>query len=209
MKKILALIILSGCASLLQADYYYGNQPGCPGNYQSGQQYYDGGQGSQYGYAQGYQSPYGYQGQQQYGQQQYGQQQYGQQAPNSPQYGQQFHKGSQPSSYGHQSQGSQKMYGNGSSYGAGGGGSQNNDQRLTNQIQESLQSAFTSKYNNVNAYVNNGYVTLKGSVPTQEDKSALEQKVRNMEGVKGVNNQVTVQGQTNGNGNGNGQRYNY
>lgn len=72
------------------------------------------------------------------------------------------------------------------------------DQRVekqlsTQEVQDSLRGMFVTKYNNVNASVNNGYVTLQGTVASQEDKNDLEQKVRKMDGVRGVNNQVTVQ----------------
>jgi len=43
--------------------------------------------------------------------------------------------------------------------------------------------------------VNNGNVTLTGTIPSQDDKNNLEQKVREMDGVQNVNNQVTVQSQ--------------
>jgi osmotically-inducible protein OsmY len=48
-------------------------------------------------------------------------------------------------------------------------------------------------FESVNVSANNGNVTLTGTVPTQDDKNSLEQKVRGMDGVQNVNNQVTVQ----------------
>ncbi len=56
-----------------------------------------------------------------------------------------------------------------------------------------LQSYFSNKYNNVNVQVHNGDVTLQGSVATQEDKDALEQQVRKIDGVRDVINNVTVE----------------
>jgi osmotically-inducible protein OsmY len=38
----------------------------------------------------------------------------------------------------------------------------------------------------------NGVVTLKGAVPTQEEKDSAEQIARKVEGVKNVNNQISV-----------------
>ena len=71
--------------------------------------------------------------------------------------------------------------------------SQNSDQMLAKQIQDSLHGVFSNKYNNVNVSVNNGNVTLQGFVATQEDRTDLEQKVRAMNGVRGIDNQVIVQ----------------
>jgi len=89
------------------------------------------------------------------------------------------------------------------------------DQKLSRDIQDSLQSYFQKKYNNVAIYVyenymtlqsyfsnkynnitvqvSNGDVTLQGSVATQEDKDALEQQVRKINGVRNVINNVTVE----------------
>lgn len=89
------------------------------------------------------------------------------------------------------------------------------DQKLARQIQDSLQSYFSEKYNNVVVYVyqkymtlqsffynkynsvtvqvNDGYVTLQGDVSTQEDKDALEQQVRKVPGVRDVINKLTVE----------------
>lgn len=67
-----------------------------------------------------------------------------------------------------------------------------NDQQLTNNIQDSLRSS--NKYNHINATVNKGYVTLTGTVATPDDKMDLDKRVRNMEGVQGLDNQVMIQG---------------
>jgi small conductance mechanosensitive channel len=66
------------------------------------------------------------------------------------------------------------------------------DQQLTTRIQDALKGLF-SKYSNVNVSVNNGMVTLKGTVSSQSDKDNLEQIVNKIPGVSGVNNQITVQ----------------
>ena len=67
------------------------------------------------------------------------------------------------------------------------------DQQLALKIKNTLQSDLSNKYNSVTVSANNGYVTLRGSVATQDDKEALEKKISNMDEVKGVNNQLIVQ----------------
>lgn len=66
------------------------------------------------------------------------------------------------------------------------------DSRLAEQIQDSLRKDSSNKYSNVTVNANNGYVTLRGEVASQNDKTAAEQKVRGMQGVQNVNNQLTV-----------------
>ena len=80
-----------------------------------------------------------------------------------------------------------------SSYQGQPGAAQSNDQRLTADIQDSLRSRFSDKYNNVQVTVNNGNITLRGTVASEDDKADLEEKVRDMDGVRSVNNQVTIQ----------------
>lgn len=72
------------------------------------------------------------------------------------------------------------------------GTNQYDDQTLTSRIQDSLSSTFTNRYDNVTVTVNNGYVTLQGTVASQSDKDDLEKKVGSMDGVRGVKNQVTI-----------------
>lgn len=69
------------------------------------------------------------------------------------------------------------------------------DQSITSRIQQALQAAFAGKYNNVSITVSRGYITLKGSVPSQEEKENLEQLIRSIFGVKGVTNQITIKKQ--------------
>jgi len=95
------------------------------------------------------------------------------------------------------------------------GSSEEQNQKLSREIQDSIQnyffkkynnvvvyvyekymniqSYFSNKYNNVTVQVNNGNVTLQGSVATQEDKTALEQQVRKIHGVRDVTNNVTIE----------------
>jgi osmotically-inducible protein OsmY len=96
-----------------------------------------------------------------------------------------------------QEQGQMNQPMSGQAQGQQGGGSQE-DQQLTGRIRDSLRSMFSNKYNNVNVSMNNGTVTLTGTVASDSDKSDLEQKVRSFPGVRNVNNQVTVQNQAQG-----------
>jgi hyperosmotically inducible periplasmic protein len=52
----------------------------------------------------------------------------------------------------------------------------------------------------VNVDTLNGEVTLKGEVPTQEEKDAAEEVAHKVEGVTNVNNQITVNPATAGSG---------
>jgi osmotically-inducible protein OsmY len=52
----------------------------------------------------------------------------------------------------------------------------------------------------VNVDTLNGEVTLKGEVPTQEEKDAAEEVARKVEGVTNVSNQITVNPATAGSG---------
>jgi osmotically-inducible protein OsmY len=68
------------------------------------------------------------------------------------------------------------------------------DQELTKKIQDKISSGWFSKGNEqVNVQVNNGVATLQGLVEAQSDKERIEKEVRNIEGVKSVNSQLTVQ----------------
>lgn len=68
------------------------------------------------------------------------------------------------------------------------------DQELAKKIQDKISSGWFSKGNEqVNVQVNNGVVTLQGPVKAQSDKERIEKEVRNIEGVKSLNSQLTVQ----------------
>ncbi len=85
-------------------------------------------------------------------------------------------------------------YGYGASAQQGAQSGQSIQQQLTSRIQDAVRN-LSDKYNNVNVSLNNGTVTLRGTVASQEDKSNLERLVRGLEGVLNVDNQVTVQSQ--------------
>ena len=71
------------------------------------------------------------------------------------------------------------------------------DRKLDDKIRKKLQIRLTSSYEGqIKFDVNNGNVALYGFVGNIWDKDAIEQKVRNVDGVKTINNQITVQ--TNG-----------
>jgi osmotically-inducible protein OsmY len=116
----------------------------------------------------------------QYGQQpstQYGQQsstQYGQQP--STQYGQQQTYQTQ------QKSGSQKTV---------------SDQEIHKEIHNELRPGWFSKgFPNVSFDVNNVNVILRGSVDSLENKNKIEKGVREIEGVRQVNNQITIAKET-------------
>ncbi|MFC2049199.1 BON domain-containing protein [Chlamydiota bacterium] len=68
------------------------------------------------------------------------------------------------------------------------------DQTLTTQIQNAVKTAFWGKYKDVSITVNQGNVTLTGTVASQSDKDILEKLISKVPGVQGVTNQLTVKG---------------
>lgn len=67
------------------------------------------------------------------------------------------------------------------------------DTELARQIQDKMASGWFAKaYAGVTARVRNGDVELQGQVKTWEDKSKLENEIRNMKGVNSLNSQITV-----------------
>lgn len=68
------------------------------------------------------------------------------------------------------------------------------DQEIAKNIRDKISSGWFAKgFDQVNVQVNNGNVTLQGFVKTQDDKEKVEKEVRNVQGVKNVNNQIVVQ----------------
>jgi osmotically-inducible protein OsmY len=68
------------------------------------------------------------------------------------------------------------------------------DQDLTKKIQDKIGPGWFSKgYDQVSFQVNDGIVTLQGSVKTASDKGKVEREVRNINGVRGLNSQIAVQ----------------
>lgn len=67
------------------------------------------------------------------------------------------------------------------------------DQELIKNVHDALSSGwFTKGYENVSYTVNNGVVTLRGSVETEENKAKAEDNVKKIDGVKQVINQISV-----------------
>lgn len=188
MKKIFALIAL-GSAALASADQYYqpyGNGSSyCPscnngGYYQDGT-YYQENQRSQ-GYYQ--RDDRNYQRNNQYD--------YQQQSPRNQSYdqNQQYYQPQDNQSY---DRNQQRNYDN--SYGSQKGGNQRSfsDQEISRKIQDTLSSGWFSRgFEGVSFDVNNGNVNLRGSVDTLENKNKVEDSVRKIDGVRQVNNQITI-----------------
>lgn len=67
------------------------------------------------------------------------------------------------------------------------------DQALQKNIKDKLSSGwFSEGYERVEVNVNNGSVTLNGTVGTTEDKNKIEKEVRNIEGVKSLTSNLIV-----------------
>lgn len=68
------------------------------------------------------------------------------------------------------------------------------DQDLLKKINDKISSGwFRRGYDHVIVRVNNGVVTLQGSVKTRDDKEKVEKEVRNLEGVKSLNSSLTIE----------------
>lgn len=68
------------------------------------------------------------------------------------------------------------------------------DQELTKKIRDKIGSGWFSRgYEDVNFRVNNGVVTLQGSVQTESDKEKVEKEIRNLNGVRSLNSNLMVQ----------------
>ncbi len=77
-----------------------------------------------------------------------------------------------------------------------------NDDNLKHKIKDALSSGwFSGKFENVKFELDNGVVTLKGTVDSQENKDMAEKKVLKVEGIKKVDNQITVSTSQNANSN--------
>lgn len=67
------------------------------------------------------------------------------------------------------------------------------DQEISKKIHDEIAGGWLSKgYEKVTFEVNNGNVMLRGSVDTQDDKNKIEEKVKKIDGVKQINNQIIV-----------------
>lgn len=69
-----------------------------------------------------------------------------------------------------------------------------NDKELEKSVTAAIKGSWFSKsFPNVTVGVNNGRVLLTGTVKTEQDKVALENKVKSVNGVQGITNQVTIE----------------
>lgn len=69
------------------------------------------------------------------------------------------------------------------------------DRRLADQIRRTLSaepSLKNAELDRVRVMTANGKVTLNGMVPTAADSTTIEQKIRELKGVTGVDNQIEV-----------------
>lgn len=71
------------------------------------------------------------------------------------------------------------------------------DQKISNDVQDELNTWFSNAYKKITFTVNQGAVTLRGTVETQKDRAAIVDKVRKIKGVRSVNNQINVSGEQN------------
>ena len=207
MNKLFTLMVLGSVASL-SAEYYgstYDNAPTCPGSsgysqggynsYQEGGAY-DQGQSNQGNYYQGGQ-PQGYQGQVYQSGNDSGYYQNGSRP---------MHVGTRPMTQeGRNIDQNQQYNQRNSSYSENRSvdSTTRNDSRnnnsttndLNKRVREALSGGwFSSGYKNVTFEVNGSDVTLRGNVDTAENKRNAEDAVRKIDGVRNVNNQITVSG---------------
>jgi osmotically-inducible protein OsmY len=69
------------------------------------------------------------------------------------------------------------------------------EREIAKEVHDLLESGvFSSGYPNVTFSVDNGNVTLKGTVDTLDDKNKIEDKVRKIKGVRQIKNQITLAG---------------
>lgn len=68
--------------------------------------------------------------------------------------------------------------------------SQQSDAHILKNIQNSLKSSY--KNYNINVHIKDGFVTITGVVFSDNDKQNIESEVRNIYGVKKVNNKLSV-----------------
>lgn len=72
----------------------------------------------------------------------------------------------------------------------------NSDSRVTSRVNDALNNDNDlSQYSqNVNVDTTNGVVTLTGSVPSKDVSNSIERKVKSVDGVRKVNNQLMIGG---------------
>jgi osmotically-inducible protein OsmY len=177
MKKLLTLIAL-GSASLVSADQYgqpYGSGSGCPSCNNGGGYYQDQPNNGNYYQQNQRQNPQGYDQRDDRNYQRNNQNDYQQRGNQSYDRDQQRNY---DNNYGSQKDGNQRT---------------GSDQEIRRRIHETLSSGWLSKsFQDVSFDVNNGNVNLKGSVDSLENKNKIEENVKKIDGVRQVNNQITI-----------------
>ena len=181
-----------GSVALVSADQYnqpYGNGADfCPSCNNGGGYYQDQPNNGNYYQQNQRQSSQGYY-------QRNNQYDYQQQVPRNQSYdqNQQYYQQQRNQSYNSSDRDQQRNYD--STYGSRNSDNQRtaSDPEINKKIQETLGSGWFSKgFQNVSFDVNNGNVNLRGSVDTLENKNKVEDSVRKIDGVKQVNNQITI-----------------
>lgn len=66
------------------------------------------------------------------------------------------------------------------------------DKEIQKKISSALTSWFSKEYQNISFDVNQGFVTLKGTVNTPNERNKAEEKIRTIAGIRQINNQITV-----------------
>lgn len=70
----------------------------------------------------------------------------------------------------------------------------NSDDEITRRVEEKLKSdLWSKKIENANFQVSFGVVTLYGEVKTKSDRDRIVNEIRKLNGVRGIDNQITVQ----------------
>jgi osmotically-inducible protein OsmY len=87
-----------------------------------------------------------------------------------------------------------RPYGRGGFAGRGPKGYQRSDARINEDVCDRLVDAPDIDAGNIEVKVNNGEVTLSGTVPEREDKRRSEDLIENISGVREVHNNLRVSG---------------
>jgi osmotically-inducible protein OsmY len=68
------------------------------------------------------------------------------------------------------------------------------DRQLTQQIRKSVMDdkSLSTYAHNVKIISQNGVVTLRGPVRSEDEKAAIEEKAKSIAGVSAVNNELTI-----------------
>lgn len=87
---------------------------------------------------------------------------------------------------------------NGANVGQNDQAASQDDIALLSQIRDALHNKFQNKYDGLQLTVSNGKVTIQGVVRSQQESDEVEKVVGLVGPVRSVNNQLMVQGQSQG-----------